>query len=72
MRERIESSSSRTVMVHQLPLERASLPRAASGTPPSFQPGPPVMRTAERNMARRIRSARAISSTRDPREGATQ
>jgi hypothetical protein len=60
MRERIERSSSRTVMVHRLPLESVLRPRGALGPSRFSAPKLPVLRTGGASMIQRIMYARAI------------
>ena len=60
MRERIERSSSRTVMVHQLPLEAVLPPPGELGPSRLSAPKLPVLRTGEASMAQRIVLARPI------------
>lgn len=60
MRERIERSSSRTVMVHRLPLENGLPPPGALRPSRLSAPKLPVLATDEASMAQRIVLARAI------------
>lgn len=71
MRERIERSSSRTVMVHQLPLEDVLPPPGELGPSRLSAPKLPVLRTGEAIMAQRIVLARAIFREPHAREETT-